>query len=174
MEVGKYTIAHSTKDALANSSKQYRKYTFKRTSINSQKASFKNNGNSQNLKKIGQPNLFSEKLLKKAKDIIIGSRLAGTFISRSMVIAIGTGVVKANNPDTIVQNDRIQILQYSSEQQVPPLLFLNTYMWLIITLIIGTLVLFLEQLKFLQTYKSCFYNYTLFAYQNVVLRSKGD
>ena len=47
-------------------------------------------------------------------------------------------------------------------------------MWLIITLIIGTLVLFLELLKFLQTYKSCFYNYTLFAYQNVVLRSNGD
>ena len=35
MEVGKYTLAHSTKDALVNSSKQYRKYTFKRTSINS-------------------------------------------------------------------------------------------------------------------------------------------
>ena len=40
--------------------------------------------------------------------------------------------------------------------------------------IIGTLVLFLGLLKFLQTYKSCFYNYTLFAYQNVVLRSNGD
>ena len=102
MEVGKYALAHSTKDALAKFSKQYPKYTFKRTSINSWKASFKNNGNSQNLKKIGRPNLFSEKLLKRTKDIIIGSRLAGTFISRSMVIAIGTGVVKANNPDTIV------------------------------------------------------------------------
>ena len=42
-----------------------------------------------------------------------------------------------------------------------PLLSLNTYMWLTITLIIGTSVLFLELLKFLQTYKSCFYNYTL-------------
>ena len=102
MEVGKYALAHSTKDALAKFSKQYLKYTFKRTSINSWKASFKNNGNSQNLKKIGRPNLFSEKLLKRTKDIIIASRLAGTFISRSMVIAIGTGVVKANNPDTIV------------------------------------------------------------------------
>ena len=53
MEVGKYVLAHSTKDALAKFSKQYPKYTFKRTSINSWKASFKNNGNSQNLKKIG-------------------------------------------------------------------------------------------------------------------------
>ena len=54
MEVRKYALAHSTKDALAKFSKQYLKYTFKRTSINSWKASFKNNGNSQNLKKIDQ------------------------------------------------------------------------------------------------------------------------
>ena len=49
---------------------------------NSRKASFKNNGNSQNLKNIGRPNLLSEELLKRAKDVIIGSRLAGTVISR--------------------------------------------------------------------------------------------
>ena len=53
MEVGKYALAHSTKDALAKFSKQYLKYTFKQMSINSRKASFKNNGNSQNLKEIG-------------------------------------------------------------------------------------------------------------------------
>ena len=102
MEVGKYALAHSTKDALAKFSKQYPKYTFKRTSINFWKASIKNNGNSQNLKKIGRPNLLSEELLKRTKNVIIGSRLAGTAISRRMVIAIGTGVVKANDPDTIV------------------------------------------------------------------------
>ena len=32
----------------------------------------------------------------KKKDVIIGSRLAGTVISRKMVVAIGTGVAKAN------------------------------------------------------------------------------
>ena len=53
MEVGKYALAHSTKNALAKFSKQYLKYTFKQMSINSRKASFKNNGNSQNLKEIG-------------------------------------------------------------------------------------------------------------------------
>ena len=102
MEVGNYALTHSTKDALAKFSKQYLKYTFKRTSINSWKASLKNNGNSQNLKKIGRPNLLSEELLKRTKDIIIGSGLAGTVISRRMVFAIGTGVVKANYPGTIV------------------------------------------------------------------------
>ena len=102
MEVGKYALAHSTKDALAKFSKQYPKYTFKRTSINSWEASFKNNGNSQKLKKIGRPKLLSEELLKRTKNVIIGPRLAGTVISRRMVITIGTDIVKANDPGTIV------------------------------------------------------------------------
>ena len=37
-------------------------------------------------------------MLKKIKDVIIGSRLAGTVISRKMVAAITTGVFKANGP----------------------------------------------------------------------------
>ena len=71
-------------------------------SISSWKASFKNNGNSQNLKKIGRPNLVSEELLKRTKDIIIDSRLAGLVISRRMIIAVGAGVIKANDPGTII------------------------------------------------------------------------
>ena len=88
MEVGKYALAHSPKDTLTKFPKQYPKYTFKRSSINSWKASFKNNGNCQNLKKIGRPNLLSEELLTRTKYVIIGSCLAGTVISRTMVIAI--------------------------------------------------------------------------------------
>ena len=95
MEVGKYVLAHSTKDALAKFSKQYPKYTFKRTSINSLKASFKNNGNSENLKQIGRPNLLSEEFLKRTKNVIIGSRRAGTVFSRRMVIAIGMQTYKS-------------------------------------------------------------------------------
>ena len=52
-----------------------------------------------------------------------------------------------------------------------PLLFLNTYMWLKMTLVIGTSVLFLELLKFLQTYKSCFYNYTLLHIKRLYLEA---
>ena len=37
-------------------------------------------------------------MLKKFKDVIIGSRLAGTVISRKMVVVIGNGAVKANEP----------------------------------------------------------------------------
>ena len=36
-------------------------------------------------------------LLKKTKDVFISSCLAGTIISGRMAIAIGTGVVKAND-----------------------------------------------------------------------------
>ena len=111
-----------------------------------------------------------EELLKSTKDVIIGSHLAGTVISRRMVIAIGTGVVKANDSGTIVS------MYFVSERQDPPfptpLLSLNTYMWLTITLIIGTSVLFLELLKFLQTYKSCFYNYTLLHIKRLYLEKQ--
>ena len=48
--------------------------------------------------KRGRPNLADHDMLKKIKDVIIGSRLARTVISRKMVVAIGTGVVKANEP----------------------------------------------------------------------------
>ena len=87
MEIGKYALARSTKDSLTKFSKQYPKYMFRRTSINSWKASFKNNGN---LKKIGRPNLLSEEFMKRTKDVIIGSSLVGTVVLRRMIIAIGT------------------------------------------------------------------------------------
>ena len=102
MEVGKYALAHSIKDALAKFSKQYPKYTFKQTSIKLSKASFKNNENSKNLKKISRPDISSEELLERTKNVIIGSRLADTVILRRMVVVIGTGVVKTNDPGIIV------------------------------------------------------------------------
>ena len=45
-------------------------------------------------------------MLKKNKDIIVGSRLAGTAISRKMVIAIATGVIKANDPNILRESGR--------------------------------------------------------------------
>ena len=41
---------------------------------------------------------MEDDILKKLIDVIIGSRLAGTVISRKMVVAIGTGIVKTNEP----------------------------------------------------------------------------
>ena len=60
MKVGKYALAHNTKDVLANFSKHYPEYILKRTSIKFWKTSFKNNENSQHLKKIDQPNVLPE------------------------------------------------------------------------------------------------------------------
>ena len=37
-------------------------------------------------------------MLKKIKDVISESPLASTVISQKMVVAIGTGVAKANEP----------------------------------------------------------------------------
>ena len=45
-----------------------------------------------------RPNLADNEMSKKFKDVIIGSCLAGTVISRKMVVVIGNGVVKANEP----------------------------------------------------------------------------
>ena len=43
-------------------------------------------------------------MLKKIKkDIIVGSRLAGTAISQKVVIAIATGVIKDNDPNILRQ-----------------------------------------------------------------------
>ena len=48
------------------------------------------------IRKFGS-NLLSQTFLKKTKDVIVRSHLAGILISRRMVIAIATGVVKAND-----------------------------------------------------------------------------
>lgn len=101
VEVGKYALVHGTHAAMKKFSELYPKFKFKRTTINTWKSKLKANGqqNTNTLfKKTGRPNLLPEELLKKTKDVIIGTRLAGTVISRRMVIAIGNGVVKANDP----------------------------------------------------------------------------
>ena len=46
-------------------------------------------------RKKGRPNFVDEKMLQKIRDVITGSRLAGTVTSSKMVIAIGTAVIKA-------------------------------------------------------------------------------
>ena len=48
---------------------------------------------------------MDDEILKKIKDVLIESRLAGTVISRKTVVAIGTGVVKANEPKILKEFD---------------------------------------------------------------------
>ena len=49
----------------------------------------------------GRPNLLDDEFLLKVKDVVTGVRMAGGVISRKMVIAIGTGVIKANCPSKL-------------------------------------------------------------------------
>ena len=42
----------------------------------------------------------------KIKEIIVGIHLAGTAISRKMVIAVRTGVIKASNPSLLLEFGR--------------------------------------------------------------------
>ena len=44
----------------------------------------------------GRPNFLDDEFLLKVKDVVTGVRMVGGVISKKMVIAIGTGVIKAN------------------------------------------------------------------------------
>ena len=48
-------------------------------------------------KKKGRLNLLNDNLLKKVRDVTIGTRAAGAVISHRLVIAIGKVVAKTNN-----------------------------------------------------------------------------
>ena len=51
--------------------------------------------------KRGRPNLVRYDLLQKIKEVVIGERLSGAVIWRKMVISIGNGVLKSNDPKTL-------------------------------------------------------------------------
>ena len=57
----------------------------------------KKSGDNQTFDKKGRPNLLAKTLLKKTKDVIVSSCLTGARFQEGMLIAIGTGVVKAND-----------------------------------------------------------------------------
>ena len=101
-EIGSYALIHGTKSAIDRFSKVYTKYSLKRTTVNGWKESCKKKKTNHQpiapIQRKGRPNLVGDEMMKKIKDIIVGSRLAGTAISRKMVIAIATGVVKASDP----------------------------------------------------------------------------
>ena len=56
---------------------------------------------SPTFRKAGRPNIVRDELVQKIKEVIVGVRLSGAVISRRMVISIGNGVLKANDPNTL-------------------------------------------------------------------------
>lgn len=107
-EVGQYAVYHGASAAVKHFNQIYPNYVFRRTTVNSWKTKIKTSKsqNSQDVvfKKKGRPNFLSEDLLKKVKVLMIGTRSAGTAISRRLVVAIGKGIVKANNPKSLREN----------------------------------------------------------------------
>ena len=51
--------------------------------------------------KLGDLIIVRDELVQKIKEVIVGVRLSGAVISRRMVISIGNGVLKANDPNTL-------------------------------------------------------------------------
>lgn len=103
-EIGEFALKNGTKSALEKFKKKYPKYTFVRTSVNNWKKKIekdKKQNNDTVHRRKGRPNLLDDQTLGKVKDVVTGVRLAGGVISRKMVIAIGTGVLKANCPSKL-------------------------------------------------------------------------
>ena len=98
-EVGLYAKVYVTASAIKKFSSKYAKYNFNRTTVNSWKAKCK--VANPTFKKAGRPNLLDETLLKKVKDIAIGTRAAGGVINRKQILNIAKGVVGANNPNAL-------------------------------------------------------------------------
>ena len=75
---------------------KYLKYFFIRTTVSTWKKKC-NDGDWTVVKRIGRPNLLDSGMLKKVKEIVLGTRMAGGVINRHQLISIATGVVRANN-----------------------------------------------------------------------------
>ena len=79
-KVGMYAKVYGIASAIKKFSSKYAKYNFNRTTVNSWKAKCK--VANPTFKKSCRPNLPDEALLKKVKDITIGTRAAGGVINR--------------------------------------------------------------------------------------------
>ena len=98
-EVGLYAKVYVTASEIKKFSSKYAKYNFNRTTVNSWKAKCK--VANPTFKKAGRPNLLDETLLKKVKNIAIGTRAAGGVINRKQILNIAKAVVGANNPNAL-------------------------------------------------------------------------
>ena len=97
-----YAKVHGTASAIKNFSSKYAKYNFNRTTVNPWKA--KGEIANPTFKKAERPNLLDKTLLKKVKDIAIGTRAAGGVINRKQILNVAKDVVRANNPNVLKES----------------------------------------------------------------------
>ena len=100
-EVANRTLTFGTSSAIKKFSAKYPKFTFIGTSVNNWKNKCKTGGDNFVFKKVGRPNLLNDNLIKKVKDIAIGTRQADDVINRRQIVNVTKGVVRANNPNIL-------------------------------------------------------------------------
>ena len=98
-DVSMYAQVYGTASAIKKFSSKYAKYNFNKTTVNSWKTKCK--VANPTFKKAERPNLLNETLLKKVKDIVIGTRTAGGVLNRKHILNIAKGVVTANNSNAL-------------------------------------------------------------------------
>ena len=99
-EVGLYARDCGTTSAIKRFTTKYPKYSFIRTTVNTWKKKC-GDGDWTVIKRIGRPNLLDSGMLKKVKDIALGTRMAGGVINRRQLTSIATGVVRPINPNLL-------------------------------------------------------------------------
>ena len=105
-EVGKYAHRCGTQATTADFRGKYQQYTLNCTTVNNWKRKFSNPKEEvveppEKFNKKGRPSLVGEELLVKLKEAIIEGIITGAAISRKMVISIGNGMLKANDPNSL-------------------------------------------------------------------------
>ena len=95
-----YARYFGTASAIKKFTIKYTKCSFIKTTVNTWKKKC-NDGDWTVMKRVGRANLLDSGMLKKVKDIALGTRMAGGVISRRQLISIATGVVRANNPNLL-------------------------------------------------------------------------
>ena len=73
--------------------------------MNNWKNKCKTRGDNFVFKKTRRPDLLDDNLIKKVKDIAIGTRQAGGVINRRQIVSIAKGIVRANNPNILKDFD---------------------------------------------------------------------
>ena len=103
--VGTYALIHRFKASLERFNNIHPKYSFQ-TSINNWKFKIKKDKEGKTIfKPKTRPNLLSDELMANVKTIMIGTRAAGTTISRRIVMVIANRAVKSNNPVLLKENE---------------------------------------------------------------------
>ena len=102
-EVGKYALCYGTQVPRKCFSSKYPQHEFKCSTVNNWKENITKDPKSRvgQFTKVGRPNKVNDEVMLKIREMIIAICLAGAIISRNLVISIGTGVLKANNANSL-------------------------------------------------------------------------